>query len=155
VIADWDVGTLKAWLAGTDGGNHAMVGSMRDVVKELKQMSDDDLLPIATYLKDQPEKSGEPATTAAAEAQISADTAELYKSKCQGCHGADGRGTPGIAASLVDTGAVLAEKPHNVISVLLEGIGPDGKYGVMPSFPFVVGHGHRPVGQLCAQLLGE
>jgi mono/diheme cytochrome c family protein len=134
VIADWDVGTLKAWLAGTDGGNHAMVGSMRDVVKELKQMSDDDLLAIATYLKDQPEKSGEPATTAAAEAQISADTAELYKSKCQGCHGADGRGTPGIAASLVDTGAVLAEKPHNVISVLLEGIGPDGKYGVMPSF---------------------
>ncbi|OCW56677.1 cytochrome c [Hoeflea olei] len=134
VIADWDVDTLKARLDGTDGGNHAMVGSMRDVAKELKQMSDADLHAIATYLKDQPARPEQSPAPAVAEAEIGAGTAELYQSKCQACHGADGRGTPGIAASLVGAGAVLADKPHNVISVLLEGIGPEGTYGVMPSF---------------------
>ncbi|MEQ8306098.1 MAG: c-type cytochrome [Hoeflea sp.] len=135
VIADWDKAELKDRLSGAGDQNHVLVGSMRDVGDDLSQISDKDLTALVTYLKDQPHDNGGSTTTShPAEARINPETKKLYQTKCESCHGADGQGTPGIAASLVDAGAVVAEKPYNVISVLLEGIAPKGDYGVMPSF---------------------
>lgn len=135
VIADWDVARLEAFLAGNDGMNHVAVGSMGKVVDELSRLTKEDVLAIAVYLKDQPAAEAEaPREGMAVTPEREAAWKALFETRCVNCHGADGTGSPGVAASLVGSGAVLAAEPDNVIAVILEGIGPEGTYGVMPSF---------------------
>lgn len=136
IIADWDVARLEAFLSGNDGMNHVAVGSMRKVIGELTDMKAADRHAIAVYLKDQPpleepEKARPKIEVTAAERQA---WGEIFEANCASCHQSDGKGVPGRAASLVGSGAVLAEQPDNIIAVLLEGIGPSGVYGVMPTF---------------------
>jgi hypothetical protein len=40
----------------------------------------------------------------------------------------------GVASSLSESGGVLADQPVNVITATLEGVPPQGDYGVMPSY---------------------
>ncbi len=136
VIADWDVARLEAFLIGNDGMNHVAVGAMSDVIGELQTVPESDVHAIAVYLKDQPaadDTRGKPEEMTVTPA-LRESWASLYAGECTTCHGADGTGAPGVAASLVGSGAVLAREPVNVISVLLEGIAPRGDYGAMPSF---------------------
>lgn len=135
IIADWNVARLEAFLAGNDGMNHVAVGSMRKVVGELTSMTEADRHAIAVYLKDQPAPiTDSQAAAAVATAPIVADGRQVFATSCASCHGLDGTGAPGVAASLVGSGAVLSRQPNNVIAVLLEGIGPSSDHGVMPSF---------------------
>jgi mono/diheme cytochrome c family protein len=136
VITGWDVARLEAFLSGNDGLNHVAVGSMRDVVADLSRADPADVHAIAVYLKDQPaDASPDPALHARAmTAAQRAEAEALFAGECVTCHGANGEGAPGVAASLVGSGAVLAAEPSNVVSVLLEGIGPSATYGAMPSF---------------------
>ena len=134
VIADWDVKRLEDFLSGNDGHNHVAVGSMTHVVDDLKKTKPEDVHAIAVYLKDQktsetPRQASQPMDPA-----VRADAETLFADRCASCHNEDGTGKPGVAASLVGSGAVLAQSPANVISVLVEGIEPQGEYGVMPSF---------------------
>lgn len=135
VIADWDVARLEAFLAGNDGMNHVAVGTMRQVVEDLATVTEADRHAIAVYLKDQPAPpTRAPEAAPEAAPPTVAEGRDLFANNCATCHGADGRGAPGVAASLVGSGAVVAEQADNVISVLLEGIGPSEDRGVMPSF---------------------
>ncbi|WMS42644.1 cytochrome c [Acuticoccus sp. MNP-M23] len=136
VIADWDVARLEGFLNGNDGMNHVAVGPMAEVLGELATIPPSDVHAIATYMKDQPPSDDK--RSAPEEVKITPalrqEWAGLFEGECVTCHGADGEGAPGVAASLVGSGAVLARSPVNVISVLLEGIAPMGDYGAMPSF---------------------
>ncbi|MGF1551309.1 MAG: c-type cytochrome, partial [Paracoccaceae bacterium] len=58
----------------------------------------------------------------------------VYLSNCVTCHGRDGEGNYGVAASLVGNGGITAAEPLNIISVLLQGIPPRGGYGIMPAY---------------------
>lgn len=136
VIASWDVARLEGFLSGNDSLNHVAVGSMRDVVNDLSKADPADVHAIAVYLKDQrPDADAERPVAPVAMREADKATAEaLFGGQCATCHGTDGVGAPGVAASVVGSGAVLASQPVNVIAVLLEGIGPAGDYGAMPSF---------------------
>lgn len=135
VIAHWDVERLTGFLRGNDGLNHVAVGSMALVVTELSQLREDDVRSIAVYLKDQPpaEERDPPETTATGLAPVELGRS-IFENRCVSCHQDTGTGAAGIAASLVDAGGVEAQSPRNVIAVLLEGIAPNRRYGVMPSF---------------------
>lgn len=139
VIADWSVERLERFLAGDSASNHVAVGSMRDVVGELAAIDRADVHAIAVYLKDQrPHEAAAPAKVAMS-AEAKSRAGQLFADQCVSCHGTDGTGAPGVAASLVGSGGVLAAEPVNVVSVLLEGIGPNDRYGVMPSFRDALG----------------
>ncbi|MEO1191108.1 MAG: cytochrome c [Pseudomonadota bacterium] len=136
VIKDWSMDRLVGFLSGDDGLNHVAVGSMALVVDDLSKIKREDVVAVATYLKDQPSDADQEAR--APQVAVSAAEREswtaLFNDKCSSCHQTNGEGVPGLAASLVGSGAVLAQSPHNVISVLLEGIAPSEDFGVMPSF---------------------
>lgn len=138
VIAGWSVERLEAFLAGESQQDHVAVGSMHRVVEELSQSRPEDVHAIAVYIKDQPGSDSEAAEAKPAVREVSDETrtawATVYGDNCETCHGADGQGAPGVAASLVGSGAVIAEEPDNIISVVLEGIEARGEYGIMPTF---------------------
>lgn len=137
VIRDWSVDRLERFLREDSAENHVAVGSMQLVVAELSKVPEADVHAVAVYLKAQRARGapdpGRPADTASMRRQIALGEG-IFAAHCATCHGADGMGAPGVAASLVDAGGVVAREPDNVISVLLEGVAPQGDYGVMPTF---------------------
>jgi mono/diheme cytochrome c family protein len=137
LIRDWSVERLASFLKGNDGRNHVAVGSMAKVVDDFGQMTDEDVQAVAVYLKSFGEMTpsgGQSSASNGASPQDTETATLLFKQYCAACHQEDGKGVPGIAASLVGAGGVIAAEPDNVTSVLLEGIAPNDKYGVMPSF---------------------
>lgn len=138
VIADWSQERLEAFLRGENPGNHVAIGSMHDVVEELAQVPPEDVRAIAAYIKNPPVSQAQAETDADAEPSArAADVAlgqQVFAANCVTCHGADGQGAPGVAASLVGAGGVVARRPNNVISVMLQGIAPRETFGAMPPF---------------------
>ncbi|MEO1102252.1 MAG: cytochrome c, partial [Pseudomonadota bacterium] len=136
IIHDWSVDRLKELLSGDSGSNHVALGEMRDVVMDLSKATEDDVHAIAVYLKDQPtnEEVAKRPPPPPVPAATKAEWEGIYANNCASCHQADGEGAPGLAASMVGEGGVLAAHPDNVISVMLEGIAPSGEFGLMPSF---------------------
>jgi mono/diheme cytochrome c family protein len=135
VIADWSAERLRAFLSG-DSADHVALGSMQLVVDDLAKVNADDLDALVTYLMDQPstEAGAAPPPAVRVTAADRARWESLFDANCATCHGADGEGGPDLAASLVGAGGVLADRPTNIITVLLEGMRPRGDYGAMPSF---------------------
>lgn len=135
IIADWSEDRLVSFLSGESHRNHVALGSMSRVVDDLSMIPESDVRAIAVYLKAQ-SPTGERQT--AEPVDVSDETraawAEVYELNCQSCHGADGEGEPGVAASMVNAGGVVAAEPSNVISVMLEGVAANSDYGLMPSF---------------------
>lgn len=137
VIAGWGEARLRGFLAGDSPEGHVALGSMGLVVEDLEKVTDEDLNALVTYLQDQPpatQDTHDPSPAMRVTDATRARWKSLFDGACASCHGVDGEGQPGLAASLVGAGGVLAAEPVNVISVLLEGIAPQGDYGVMPSF---------------------
>lgn len=138
VMREWSVEALAEFLAEGHGqGNVTVFGSMEPVVDEsLSRMTGDDLRAIAVYLTTRDAAPAEPPEieAAALDPAMAALGERVYALNCENCHGEDGEGRPGVAASLVDNGAVTASKPHNVIAAVLEGFPADGAWGAMPSF---------------------
>lgn len=140
VIRDWDVERLASFLSGESENNHVALGSMQRVVDDLGRMHPDDVKAVAVYLKNQPETDTEPPAPrgVAADQATRERWADVYAANCVSCHGTNGEGLDGVAASLVGAGGVIAAEPDNIISVLLEGVAPRGDYGLMPSFRTVL-----------------
>jgi mono/diheme cytochrome c family protein len=76
--------------------------------------------------------AGGPGRTLAPDVEIRA--AKLYADYCASCHKANGQGTAGSIPPLVGNPAVVAAKPFDVLSVVLQGIPARGDSPVMPSF---------------------
>lgn len=135
IIADWDEPRIAAALTGSHPDGTIAVGKMATVVEGLSQLPSEDVDAIAAYLNSlAPEGDGRARPTVAVDEAVLREREGLFEANCASCHHSDGTGKPGLAASLVGSGAVLAQGPENVISVVLEGIAPRGDYGVMPSF---------------------
>ncbi|MEO1089714.1 MAG: cytochrome c [Pseudomonadota bacterium] len=137
LIADWSVEQLAAFLGGADqSARHPAFGEMLAVVGELAQLREDDVQAMAAFLKsrtpDEPSQHRSPGHEASADELALGE--EIFVASCTSCHQTDGEGDPGLAASLVGNGGVIAAQPFNVIAVVLEGMAPQGDYGVMPSF---------------------
>ena len=138
-LGNWSAQDIATYLkTGTAPGRSTAFGPMALVVKKsTSQMSDADLLAMATYLKDLPANSslrqGAPVPDKTRE-----QGAKLYLEYCAGCHQAGGRGMPNIFPPLAGNGAVVAADPADVLKVVLGGIPAQGKYVPMPAFAAVL-----------------
>lgn len=136
VLTKWDEAGLTEFLSGAHARNIPSFGPMNEVTTSLSEVTSEDVAAIAAYmLKGQPLPEDSTANKVTA---LPEDMAQLgdgvFDSNCKSCHGEDGKGIPGVAASLVNNGGVIAKSPENVVNVLLQGIAPTQDYGVMPSF---------------------
>ena len=136
-IRDWDETEIVDYLRnGHNDLNVAAVGPMLETVaKGTSKLSDADLHAIATYLKHQ--KPAAPAKAPEAVAMTAAQKAHgtaLYDEHCQSCHGADGKGMPGIAPALAGNTAVTASGSQTALHAIMQGFAASGPWGAMPSF---------------------
>ncbi len=112
-------GVLDQWLApNLTGDIHTGIGGW-SVAHSTSQMTDQDRLAIATYLKDQP---GQPATAPPAVAgAVMQLGAVVYDQQCAACQTARGTGVDGLAPAFAHAPGVLAPDPINLVRAVLLG----------------------------------
>ena len=122
-LAGWSAQDIVGLLKTGQAARGVAFGPMADVVRQSTQhMSDADLHAIADYL------ASLPATLASAAPSTSPDADRLvrqgegvYRQRCADCHGADGRGVPGIYPPLDGNGSVVEPTGIDAIRVVLLG----------------------------------
>ena len=151
-IGSWKPEEIVAYLktGRLDGKARAAGGMAEAVTHSLSRLSDDDLQAIAAYLLtvrpvahwagSKPAAGwGGPVSSEAGlrGAANPAQGASLYSGLCASCHEATGRGTPDQAVpSLFHNSTVGAERPENLIAVILHGVDREagGHHVFMPGF---------------------
>lgn len=134
----FSVDALASYLkTGRTGKNIKVFGPMSQVVHEsLGLMTDSDLHAMAVYLKDLPD--GNKPRDAVAEKsltpQMLASGQQTYTQHCENCHQSGGGGIQGSVPALAGNSALVARRPDNVITAVLQGFEPQGTWGVMPAF---------------------
>ncbi|MEW9571263.1 cytochrome c [Rhodanobacter sp. Si-c] len=124
-------GGLEAWSAQQivdvlktgQSARGVAFGPMADVVRQSTQhLSDDDLHAIADYLVALPRRPAPPAPPALFDAErLAKQGGVLYRQRCADCHGADGRGVPGIYPPLDGNASTTEPGGINAIRVVLLG----------------------------------
>lgn len=132
----WDKSQLIAFLKSGAANNSTVLGPMQEVVHDsLSFLAPDDLDAMAIYLLG---LKGEQATPAPVAQTLSPKVeklaAKLYADNCASCHGAKGEGIAGSIPPLAANPAVIAAKPFDVLSVVLQGIPARADMPAMPSF---------------------
>lgn len=151
-IGSWKPQEIVTYLktGRLDGKARAAGGMAEAVTHSLSQLADDDLQAIATYLLTvRPVRHsraskptfdwGRPASNEATlrGASNQEQGASLYSGLCASCHEATGRGTPDQAIpSLFHNSTVGADRPDNLIAVILQGVDREagGNHVLMPGF---------------------
>ena len=142
----WTADAFHAYLTtGHDPLHGVAAGPMAAVVRELAILPDADRRAMADYLASLQAAPAEPAPVRAAALQARAAAEpqnasplgrQLYRGACAGCHEPDGPTTFGVRPSLALNAGVHADRPDNLIRVVLEGLmdpaHPD--LGTMPAF---------------------
>jgi mono/diheme cytochrome c family protein len=135
-LGTWTADDVAEYLKTGHNRFSAASGPMGDVITHsTSQMTDADLHAIATYLKDQPgPKETPPPKADAAAMKIGG---KIYADECSGCHGRDGKGTPGLFPALAGSPAVRQNDPASLMRVVLRGarsVGTD-KAPTAPAMP--------------------
>lgn len=133
----WDKSQLIAFLKKGAANNSTALGPMQEVVHDsLSFLTPDDLDAMASYLLDVTSGKGAPALVAAKKLppEIATHAAKLYADNCATCHQANGQGTPGSIPPLAGNPAVIANKPFDTLSVILQGVPARDGIPAMPSF---------------------
>lgn len=145
----WTEEALFTYLRGGYAAHHgAAAGPMAPVVEELAQLPASDVQAIAHYIASfaapppAPERIDALAAqaerrSAQAAASLSGPAARLYQSACAVCHqSGQGMRQFGVKPSLALNTNLHADRPDNVIQVLLQGMPapPDSALGAMPSY---------------------
>ncbi|MGZ3287179.1 MAG: c-type cytochrome [Xanthobacteraceae bacterium] len=133
----WDKSQLIAFLKKGAASNSTVLGPMREVVHDsLSLLTPDDLDAMATYLLDVTNGTSAPALVAAKKLprEIAAHAAKLYADNCATCHQANGQGVAGSIPPLAGNPAVIATKPFDTLSVVLQGVPARDGIPAMPSF---------------------
>lgn len=122
-LAGWRAQDLVDLLATGQSARGAAFGPMADVVRQSTQhLRDDDLHAIAAYIDTLPPRPAPPAPLPLFDAARLARQGEpIYRQHCADCHGADGRGVPGVYPPLDGNASVTEPSGINAIRVLLLG----------------------------------
>jgi mono/diheme cytochrome c family protein len=141
-LGTWTQDDIVEYLRTGHNRFSAASGPMGDVITlSTSQMTDADLRAIATYLKDQPRQQEK--QPAAPESTAMTVGGKIYADECAGCHGGDGKGTPGLFPALAASPAVRQDDPTSLLRVVLRGtrsIGTDQAptAPAMPSFGWIL-----------------
>ena len=121
-IGNWSSEELVNYLKTGANPDAIATGDMsEEIVHSSSQMTDEDLMAIAVYLKSLvPANDNAPAPLAASDARMVAGQA-IYKDSCAGCHTDAGLGSPGLFARLAGSHAVQSDDPTTLIRVVLAG----------------------------------
>jgi mono/diheme cytochrome c family protein len=120
-IGDWSPQDIVEYLQNGHNRFAGAAGPMsEEVANSSSQLSDADLLAIATYLKDQ---HGQAQPIAAVSIQDPAMVAggAIYQDLCSACHRADGRGIPYLIPDLAGSASVASVAPTSIVRVVLNG----------------------------------
>jgi mono/diheme cytochrome c family protein len=103
---------------------------MADVVfRSTQHLSTPDLVSIATFLKELPPVQPAAVPSSGPPAATLQRGAEVYEAHCAGCHGTDGKGSPGAYPPLAGNRAVTMDPPANLVHVVLGGGYPPSTKG--------------------------
>jgi mono/diheme cytochrome c family protein len=132
----WDQSELIAFLKRGAANNSTVLGPMQEVVHDsLSHLTSSDLEAMATYLLDLTGAKTAPVPdTKKLSPQAEKSGGELYASNCASCHQTNGQGISGSIPPLAGNPAVLAAKPFDALSVVLQGLPASGNMPAMPSF---------------------
>lgn len=120
-LAAWSTQDIVAYLQTGHNRFEAASGPMAEEVRDSSSnMTPQDLLAIATYLKGQTSTPAVPAPLAANDPTMVAGAA-IYTDICAGCHKSDGRGVPYLIPDLAGSGAVASRDPTTILRVILHG----------------------------------
>ncbi|MET0507254.1 MAG: cytochrome c, partial [Burkholderiaceae bacterium] len=155
-VADWPVAEIVALLKTGLSRHGSAIGPMAEVVASSTQhLTEADLMAMATVLKHQADlarggagdgadaasgpgseqRRGARGTdsrlpdTSKSSRQSYGRGARLYEEHCNGCHGADGRGAPGIYPPLAGNRAVTLQRPSNLVRIVADGGFPPATAG--------------------------
>ena len=136
-LGAWSVKDISQYLRTGFCMRAGTFGPMNEViVNSLKQLTPEDALAMATYIKALPahDFSGEVVSTAAVAAG-----AGTYKDRCEKCHGESGRGGMFTAPPLAGSAVAQSEDPSALINIIIYGQGKVlgvsyGAWETMPSY---------------------
>jgi mono/diheme cytochrome c family protein len=122
-LAGWSAQDIVDLLKTGQSARGTAFGPMADVVRQSTQhLGDDDLRAIADYLVSLPPRPAPAAPSALFDAARLAKQGEkVYRQRCVDCHGADGRGVPGVYPPLDGNASVTGPGGINAIRVVLLG----------------------------------
>ncbi|PTQ07774.1 aldehyde dehydrogenase [Sphingomonas oleivorans] len=148
-VVPWRAEDFYAYLRTGHSPLHGTAaGPMAPVIDEMRQLPDADIRAMATYLA----SFGDPSVTSALQAELAAAAeqranqqmsalsgwgARIFDGACAACHSMSGVGENfAIRPSLAVNGTVNAERPDNLIRVILDGIQGEAAManGTMPGF---------------------
>jgi mono/diheme cytochrome c family protein len=121
-IGDWSIEEIVRYLKTGANSYDIASGPMAEAVSNsYSQMTDADLLAIATYLKDRAPRSAKAAASlAAADPRMVAGKA-IYEDRCAACHSQSGAGVRTLFPRLASAPLVQSVDPTNLIRVVLIG----------------------------------
>ncbi|MER2512958.1 MAG: cytochrome c [Nitrosomonas ureae] len=125
---DWEIEEIAALLTSGITERAVASGPMATVVRQsLQYLSREDVLAMAAYLKSLTENDvgnapGVHFSVTSGSLRRHLDLGgKIYREYCQECHGADGKGAPGIYPALAGNRGVVMDSPLNVIRSVLNG----------------------------------
>jgi mono/diheme cytochrome c family protein len=121
-IGRWSIEEIVRYLKTGANSYDIASGPMAEAVtNSTSQMTDADLLAIATYLKDRAPRSGSAVTAlAAGDSRMVAGKA-IYEDRCGACHVYSGAGVPTLFPRLAGAPLVQSIDPTSLIRVVLIG----------------------------------
>lgn len=141
-LADWTGDDIVKYLKSGHNRYAAAAGPMSEEVSfSSSQMSSDDLLAIAQYIKALPGQS-QPAQPVARTDPYMVAGAAIYEDLCTGCHAVDGHGVANLIPDLARSGSVASRDPTTLLHVVLEGT-PTVATSDEPTAPAMPGFGRR------------
>ncbi len=119
-LGDWSEAEIARFLATGSAHGQLASGPMAEVVEMSgARMSEADRTAIAHYLKSFPAPPPAPSPQPPAAAMAAGEG--LYRLRCAPCHGANGKGTPGLFPRLAGSAIVQAAKPETILRVIRAG----------------------------------
>lgn len=141
-LADWTVDDIVKYLKSGHNRYAAAAGPMAEEVSfSSSQMSDDDLLAVAQFIKALPGQS-QPTQPVARTDPYWVAGAAIYEDLCTACHAGDGRGVANLIPDLARSGSVASRDPTTLLRVVLEGT-PTVATSDEPTAPAMPGFGRR------------
>jgi mono/diheme cytochrome c family protein len=118
-LAAWSLRQLEQYLKSGFSTRAGAFGPMNEViVNSLRNLRDEDIHAIASYLKSLPPKGTSHANVAADAARTGA---AIYKEHCEECHLVSGRGGMLSGPPLAGSAVVQADDPASLINTILYG----------------------------------
>jgi mono/diheme cytochrome c family protein len=138
-LGRWSNADVVTYLKTGHNRISAATGPMAEVVAlSSSRLTDEDLVAIAAYLKSLPHSSTTPKSLDSDNPAMVAGGA-IFRDQCSTCHGLDGRGTPQLFPSVVESSMVQSDDAQTLIRIVLLGarsVATDGEPTApgMPSY---------------------